>query len=288
MRKIILLAAVLSILTTPLWGQISRRTLSKRPQSVAEEAPSYFTKPVDLVDLPTASILSPGDLNASLRLYEQGGLLARLSVGISRKLMFGASYGGDYIIGGETVKWNEQPGVHIAYRAIEENLVMPAIVIGFDSQGYGRYGRKSDYPDAAPDEVTPSTHLLDRYSVKSRGLYVAASKGYESLWKVGLHVGANRSLEDADGDKDYNLFLGIDMQLTRDLSMVWEYDFALNDDKIKSANNAKGYLNGAMRWAFQPNMFLEFTAKNILADEQGHRDFMRIMRIVYYARIIER
>ncbi len=288
MRKTIILLAGLAFLATPLWSQINRRSFSKGPQPADEEPQSYFSKPVQLIDVPTASMLWPGDLNASIRMYEEGGLLARLSVGISHKMMFGVSYGGDYIIGGKDVRWNETPGVHFAYRAIEENLVMPAIVIGIETQGYGKYWRRSDYADSLQPDLDPARYMLDRYSIKSRGLYIVASKGYESLWKAGLHAGVNYSLERSDKDADPNIFLGIDVQLTRDLSTVWEYDFALNDDRLKTANSAKGYLNAAMRWAFQPNMFIEFSVKNILADNYGNRDFMRILRIVYYARILER
>ncbi len=286
MRKFILLLAGLAFLAAPAQSQFKKRSFSRNPRSAQEEQSDYFTKPIYLIDLPTASILRAGDLSGSLLLYEEGGLLTRLSAGISHKMMFGISYGGDYIIGDRIVKWNDAPSVHIAYRTVEESLVLPAVVIGLDTQGYGKFWRESDYPDRNPEEIDPTKEPYKRYTIKSRGFYIVASKSYESLWKVGLHVGANYSLEFSDEDRDPNLFIGINWQLGRDLALVSEYDFAFNGDKLAVLNGTKGYLNASVRWAFQPNMFLEFTAKNLLADSQGNRDFIRILKIVYYTRIV--
>ncbi|MBN2354898.1 hypothetical protein JXO59_02235 [candidate division KSB1 bacterium] len=284
MKKIILIATSLAMMTSMLWGQIDKRSLSKNSKSVLIEPESYFNKPVQLIDVPTAGLLRGGDLKASLRLYEDGGMLMRLSVAISRKMMFGISYGGDHIIGGRKVSWNEMPGVHFSYRVVEENLVMPAIVLGLDTQGYGRYWRRSDYADTV--SVDPARRLLDRYTIKSRGFFAVVSKGYESLWKVGLHGGVNYSLEQSDKDKDINIFAGLDIQLSRDIAVVFEYDFAMNDSHLKNTGNERGYLNGGFRWAFQHDMFLEFDLKNLLADREGNHDFVRILRIVYHSHIL--
>lgn len=283
MKKIIILMLILMV-TNPSWSQFDKRSLAKRDKDILAEPESYFTKPVQLIDLPTAGLLQGGDLKASLRLYENGGMLTRLTVGISRKMMFGISYGGDHIIGGSKVRWNEMPGVHICYRAIEENLVVPALSLGVDTQGYGKYWRRSDYPDTIRTDATRM--LLDRYTIKSRGFYVVASKSYESLWKVGLHAGINYSLEQSDKDKDLNVFAGLDMQISRDLAVIGEYDFALNDSHLKNTGNERGYLNVGFRWAFQHNMFLEFDLRNILADREGDHDLVRNLRIVYHHHIL--
>lgn len=289
MNKIYIFLSVIILIAPNSWGQFEKRSLAQRGSASVAEQESYFTKPVHLIDLPTASILRGGDLKGSLRLYEEGGVLTRLSVGISRKIMFGISFGGDHIIGGEDVRWNEMPGVHLVYRVIDENMVLPSIVIGLDTQGYGKYWRKEDYQVAGLDSsitIDPTEYRLDRYSVKSRGFYVVASKGYESWWKVGLHGGMSYSMERSDNDKDPTLFVGMDMQLSRDISFVFEYDFALNDDKIREANNGKGYFNTSFRWAFQNNMYLEFAAKNLLANKNDDHNFIRILRIVYHTKIV--
>ncbi len=242
----------------------------------------YFSKPLQLIDLPTASILQSGDIRASIRLFEQGGALGRLSVGVSKRIMFGVSYGGLEVLGeSDKIDWYNNPGVHFCYRLIEETRqhTIPAVVIGFDSQGYGQYLPKSSN-DAAQD----SSLFYDRYKYKSRGFYLVASKSLSWIWDVGIHAGINMSLENDDDDKDPDIFMGMNVILTRDLSVFSEYDFASNDDEKRGKNNAKGYLNAGVRWAFSGKMFLEFAFKNLLADDDPYHpggQKSRIIKFVY-------
>jgi hypothetical protein len=290
MKQLLFVSVILALLQNAS-AQVDRRGLSSRsPMGRSYALDTYFTKPVQLIDMPTASILRASEMKGSLRLYENGGMLAKLSVGLSSKMMFGVSYGGENIIGSEAIRWNPMPGVHFAYRIFEESLVIPAVVLGFDNQGYGRYWRSSDYDiyseAYATGEVDPAKHMLHRYSIKSRGVYLVASKGYESLWKVGLHAGLNYSLERSDKNSAPTVFLGMDMQFTSDLCAVGEFDFALNDNKLPEANSSRGYLNAGVRWAFKEFMYLEFDMKNLLSDNYGTRHFVRILRIVYFAKIM--
>ncbi len=267
--------------------QFKDRSLSQQGQVPQVKEDSYFSKPVHLIDLPTASILRGGDLRTSLRLYDQGGALSYLSVGISNRMMFGVSFGGLHVIGGENVKWNDRPNVHIAYRVVEENLVMPALSIGYDGQGYGVFWRRDNYdvPDSVRSTLVPEKTMLNRYSVKSRGFYVIVSKGYASLWKIGLHAGLSYSLEHSDGDTDPTIFMGTDMLVTRDLGLVAEYDFATNDDKVRGANNGKGFLNIGFKWAITRKIYLEFDVKDLLAQKDNRPDVRRILRFVYYGSV---
>ncbi len=262
-------------LTTPVLSQFDDRSLTDNPQTPAIKEESYFEKPLQIIDLPTASILRGGDMELSLRLYEEGGALGRISVGLSRHMMLSVSYGGTNIIGDQRVNWNPMPGIRMAYRVVEESLVLPAIVLGFDSQGYGKYWPSIEKQNASNDS------LHDRYAVKSRGFYIVASKGYESLVKIGLHAGMNYSLENSDGDNDPTIFMAMDILISRDLSALVEYDFATNDDKIKETNNGRGYLNIGFRWSFAHNMFLEFDMKNILAEHKNKSDFLRVLKFSY-------
>ncbi|NOY59292.1 MAG: hypothetical protein GXO75_10220 [Calditrichaeota bacterium] len=267
--------------------QFNDRSLSQQGQAPKVKEESYFSKPVHLIDLPTASILRGGDLRTSLRLYDQGGALSYLSVGISNRMMFGVSFGGLHVIGGENVKWNDRPNVHIAYRVVEENLVMPALSLGYDGQGYGVFWRRDNYnvPDSVKRTLDPKKTMLDRYSVKSRGFYLVVSKGYASLWKIGLHAGMSYSLEHSDGDTDPTIFMGTDMLITRDLGLVAEYDFATNDDRIRGANNGKGFLNVGFKWAITTRIYLEFDIKDLLAKKDNRPDVRRILRFVYYGSV---
>jgi len=242
---------------------------------------NYFAKPVQLVDQPTASILKSGDVRTSLRLYENGGALGRLSVGISKRFNFGISYGGLHIIGRETVVWNKIPGVNFQYRLVEENLKMPAVVLGFDSQGYGPYWSNKNDSSAVHDNVP----FESRYSTKSKGFFVVVSKSYHSVILSGLHAGLNYSLEHSDGDKDPNVFLGIDVQISRDLAVMGEFDFAMNDDSVRGVNNGKGLLSAGIRWAFSNNFYLEFDVKDLLSEKTNVGGIHRILKIVYHGSV---
>lgn len=285
MRKYLLLLFGMALLMAPAQAQLSKRQIgSQRDRYQASGREDYFANSLQLIDLPTASILQGGKISGGLLLFEEGGIMARLSAGISSRMMFGISYSCDHLIGDQIVKWNDAPGVHLAYRSIDESARYPSVVFGLDTQGYGKYWRASDYPDLKQDEINPKEVLYNRYTYKSRGFYAVASKKYRALWTVRLHAGINYSLETSDEDRDPDLFLGMDMQLGRDFALVGEYDFAFNQDETKTWNKSKGYLNGAVRWAFQPNIFLEFAAKDMLADNDGKRNYVRVLRLVYFAR----
>ncbi|MBD3373926.1 hypothetical protein GF406_02725 [candidate division KSB1 bacterium] len=281
------------VLTQPISAQFTKRstgTGEKAKIPVPVVVHSYMNKPVELIDMPTAGILRAGDLQVRLRFYEQGSLIGRLSAGISDRLMFGVSFGGEHIIGGEQIQWQEKPGIHFIYRLVEESLLMPAIVLGIDTQGYGKYWREEDYRDPAfpnqPVEVNAAQYPLNRFSFKSRGFYSVVSKGYQSIRQIGLHAGINYSLDTNDNDKGLNVFMGANIELIPNLALIGEYDFALNDDRIKYMNNGRGYLNAGLRWAITPGMSIEYDLKNIIDNNDERMGLRRIVRIVYHGSII--
>jgi hypothetical protein len=276
----ILVIVLIFFSLTSVYGQFQERALTR--EAAAElQTDSYFSKPLQLIDMPTGSILRGGDIGASLELYELGGMLGRLSVGISQKIMFGVSFGGLHIIGADQVVWNPSPAVHFAYRLVDESLNSPSMVIGFDSQGFGPYWKKEGGIPGITAENTPSA-FSNRYTIKSRGFYFVTSKNYQTVVKTGLHGGINYSLENKDGEKGPDVFCGFDFRLGRDLAICCEYDFALNDGKVRGVNNGKGYLNAGFRWAFSESMYLEFDGKDFLAKKSAKNDFSRIIKIVYH------
>ena len=74
---------IIFVFTAISFAQFDDRTLlgSKRLPGINPD--SYFSKPVQLIDLPSAGILRSGDIKTSIRLFEEGGALGKLSVGIS-------------------------------------------------------------------------------------------------------------------------------------------------------------------------------------------------------------
>ncbi|MFQ5603033.1 MAG: hypothetical protein ACE5HS_07160 [bacterium] len=217
-----------------------------------------------LIDLPTAGTLERGSFAIGLRMFNHGGLLSGVAVGITPRFMIGLSYGGENIIGEGDVNWNPDPGIQARFRVIDETYTVPAVTLGFNSQGYGPYN------DA-----------FKRYVNKSRGLFVVASKNYAFFQNLGIHGGINFSLEDDDGDEDLNVFLGLDVSFNREFRFVMEYDLARNDNKDDAAfGEGDGYLNTGVQWSFSDRLFLQFNLKNLL--KNGPDNIMREFKIGYF------
>jgi len=225
-------------------------------------------QPRKLLDCPTAGLLPRGSFDVELRIFPGGGVLGGISVGLTERLLLGVSYGGENVISEENIQWFPQAGVSVKYRLIDESLALPALAAGFDTQGYGAYVEGDD---------------IDRFAIKSKGFYWVASKNYKVLGAaMGLHLGANYSLEDEDGDNDPNVFLGVDKEFNQELSLVGEYDFAFNDDrKLSNFGKGNGYLGLGVRWSFGEQLTLELDFMNLVKNRRGINSPARQVRILY-------
>lgn len=200
---------------------------------------------VRLVDSPTAGLVDKGLFAVDLRLFPEGGLVGQLHAGIMRRLTIGMSFGGEGLIGNDQIDWYPRVEAAARYRVLEESEALPAFSIGYETQGFG--------PRAG-----------DRYQVKSKGFYVAASKNYVSgFGQFGLHSGINWSRESEDDDGP-NGWVGVDKTVNEELSAVAEYDFALNDNDDESLGSGRGYLNAGAYWSPAQGLSLGFLLKNIL------------------------
>jgi len=178
--------------------------------------------------------------------------LTRLVAGVMRRLAIGISYGGQEIIGDDTVDWYPRVETAVRYRIIEESTALPAATIGFETQGYGAYED-------------------DRYQIKSKGLYLALSKNYlSSMGQFGVHGGFNLTREDKD-DGDLSGWVGMDKAINEELSVVAEYDFAFNDNNRDALGSGRGYLNLGAYWSGVPNIRIGLQLKNMLGNGDDDR-----------------
>ncbi len=224
---------------------------------------TVFPQPTDLVTCPTAGILPRGSFLVDAGIYRNGGLLLGMSVGVSGNLMFGISYGGSQIIGNQKVDWYKQPFVRFKYRIFEEKMSTPAIVLGFNSEGYGNYIEE-----------------LNRYEQKAKGLYCVMSKNFNILGNLGLHGGINYNpLEKEDGDKDPSVFIGIDKDINSDIALFAEYDAAINDNDNEELNFGKGFLNAGLRFSLIDHFHFEFLFNDILINNKHVEHVNRELRI---------
>jgi hypothetical protein len=231
-------------------------------QSYAGETATI--EPTMLIDKPTAGLLEQGAFKVSSDFYQEGGVLVGLSVGIFEPFSFGISYGGTDIIGHDKIKMNPWPGVQAKLRLVSEGTLLPAFAIGFDSQG------KEPYIDS-----------LQRYTIKSPGAYVVASKNYIILGYLSIHGGLNKSFEKGDGDRDLDMYLGVEKSLGNDISIMFEYDFAANDNNNRAIGKKHGYFNFGFRWTWGKGLVVGFNLKNITRNQDNVYIGNRTLQIDY-------
>lgn len=210
-----------------------------------------------LIDSPTAGLVGKGRYAVGLRLFSEGGVLGQVQAGALKRLTIGLSFGGGNIIGQGAVEWNPRVEVAARYRAIEESAAWPALVLGYETQGFGHYGG-------------------GRYQSKSKGAFVALSKNFTSaLGQFGIHAGANRSREEVDGD-DMSGWVGADKSINEDVSLLVEYELARND-----GSDEVGYLNAGARWVVAPQLKLSIFFKNVLQRGMDEPEPSRELAVVY-------
>jgi hypothetical protein len=221
-------------------------------------------EPRFLVDMPTAGMQPKGSLAFDAEFYDQGGMLLGVSVGVFDRLSVGLSYGGVGLIGSGPVIMNQIPGFAVRFRPLEESVVLPALVIGFDSQGRGYYDKSQN-----------------RYQVKSPGFFAVLSKNTIFLGYLSLHGGVNYSLENADGNGGTNAFVGAEKTLGPFLSTTLEYNAGLNDRKSNATGKGRGYLNVAVDISFGGGLTLGVNFKDLLENSRGTSGSRRTVRLEY-------
>lgn len=187
-------------------------------------------EPRFVVDIPTAGMIDKGSFVVDADFYQGGGVLFGFSMGIFDRFSAGLSYGGSRLIGGDSPVMNPIPGFNVKLRVLEESTLFPALALGFDTQGRDGY-----------------ISSLDRYVIKSPGLYAVVSKNYAFLGYLSFHGGTNYTLERADGDRDINFFAGAEKTIGPFASILLEYNLGLNDDGGNAVGRGRGYLNAALR-----------------------------------------
>jgi len=248
-------------------------------QEESEPAPTPAPEPSieirELIDSPTAGCLKKGQYDFELRIFPQGGVLAGFAVGLFDRFSMGVSYGGINIIGSDNVIWNEQPGVLLKYRLIEESIIMPAIALGFTNQGYGAW-----LEDMVP---TRNVQTNRRYVFKAKGLFAVAGKNFAiaSLGTIGFHGGITFNAIENDDDQNIDAFLGIDKSLNEELTVLAEYDLATNDNGDLSVGKDRGYLHASVRWTFAEKLAVEIMLKDILRNLKNSTNPSRELKITY-------
>ena len=227
--------------------------------------PNYY-QPRRIVNMPNAGLLPDRSWKGNLRLGEDGSLLTGFAIGLWGRVQAGVSYGAYGALGRGTPEAYPRPHFTAKVRPLKKKKKYPAVVLGYDDQGLGRWDDS-----------------LSRYAVKSPGFFLALSKNWATFGgNLGLHIGANYSLEDED-QSGFNVYIGMDKNLGEIFALSLEYDAGINDNDTGDDVHGmgKGYLNGSLKWSVRPDFEIEFIAADLLVNRENSETFSREVRITF-------
>jgi len=214
-----------------------------------------------LIDIPTAGILQQGEAEISAKIYKNNGLLLGTRVGLFPRFMFGVNYGAEEVVGNKDPQWHDRVEFNAKVRLLDENNQLPAIAVGYDSQGHGDYNN-------------------NRYDIKSKGVYLTASKNFFLLGNLGIHGGVNYSLETEDKDDEPNLFFGFDKTIGDMVVLLAEYDTGWNDNK-SDIMKGRGYFNASVDLHFTESLILKISFYDLFLNNINTQGCDRSMTLLY-------
>lgn len=216
-----------------------------------------------LIDTPTAGILQQGEAEMSAKIYKDNGLLIGTKVGLFPRFMFGVNYGAEQIVGDADPQWHERVEFNAKIRILDENNQLPAIAIGYDSQGHGKYDKTQK-----------------RYDIKSKGVFLTVSKNFFLLGNLGVHGGINYSLETEDKDDEPNLFIGFDKTIGDMVVLLAEYDTGWNDNETNLVKG-RGFFNAAVDLHFTEALILKVSFYDLILNNINTQGCDRSVTLFY-------
>lgn len=208
-----------------------------------------------LVDSPAAAVLRHGNYRLGCRMMAGGSVVARAEVGIKDRLSVGVSWGLLNLLGRDDVDSYERTGLAARFLLVEE-LAWPALVIGFDNQGYGGWDEDRE-----------------RYERKSKGFYFAGTRSwYGPLGTdVATTAGVNYSLETEDEDSP-DAFLGLEVDFDRQFALLVDYSLGLDDNADEDPavyGDGRGWLDVGLRWSVPSGVQFKFFFRDLLGNYAG-------------------
>lgn len=213
-----------------------------------------------IVDYPTAGIQPKNYLNIDAEIFNNGGLLVSADYAIFNKFSFGISYGGDGIIGSDEVHFQNLPGFRLKFRPFNETIYTPAVALGFNSQGKGKYFLEQN-----------------RFEYLPPHFYLSLSKNF--LWFPGnlaVHAGINYNFELKETNRDLNYFIGLEQSIGSYHAIVAEF---IADNYNDPLTENQGYLNLSYRLSLHKGVTFELKMRDILQNNKLSNNYSRVLRI---------
>jgi hypothetical protein len=198
------------------------------------------------IDQPVPISLAHGEYYVGARLWGQGGALLRFGVGLFDRVTLGMSYGGNRFLGNDTIDLYKRPEFQARLAVLNEEGFLPAVALGFESQGY----------DALLPEVDSRTHDTTwQYAVRPRGGYLCVGKTITPI-QTFVQVGGSYWA-------GFDGFVVANALLPGNVELILEYDPALNDMQGEWRG---GLLNGGIGWTFAEKVRLVLALRDVIGN----------------------
>ncbi len=205
---------------------------------------------VEIIDTPTAASVGFGSYDLSFRLYDEGSIMARLLYGIIMKdLTLGISFDAENVVGSGEVKAH-RPYLYIKLPLYSGGYKLPAISVGFDEQGFGRYNDTDKH-----------------YQFNPMGFFMVMTKtDLGPGFNMGAGINADYSITKTNKERVKG-FVNASFTLGPEVMLRTE---------VRDIYNWNSYVNAGVRYMLTPELHFDFSALNI-----GGGDVERIIRISY-------
>jgi hypothetical protein len=181
-----------------------------------------YSETINLIDIPTAWTILRGYYDVNVIIYGGGGLSAKISIGLTDRLMLGISEDIGGAIGSQKADWNI-PGV-----LAKLNLIYPSddslgIAIGYDSFLNGEYGKC--YNNKITEDIV-------------YGIYLAFTKPVSlfrgsQFWHFGVRFPL-LPFEARKNGKNISLYTGLNIIINREIMIMGEVEnIYLNGNRNK-------------------------------------------------------
>jgi hypothetical protein len=197
------------------------------------------------IDQPIPMSLAHAEYYIGIRLWGQGGGMARFGIGLFDRVTLGASYGGDRLIGAADPVFYDRPAFFARGAILLEQGYFPDLVVGFNNQGL-------------------DNQVGNEYDIMPKGGFLSLGKTIEPT-RTYVQGGVNYWGK-------VNGFAVVNQLLPGGFELMVEYDLGANDNRTDGV----GYLNAGLAWTFNEQIRFGVAVRDML----GNRDASRFNRVV--------
>ena len=182
------------------------------------------SEPTEIIDVPTADVVEYSHYNLGFRLYGGGGVLTRMDFGVFKPINLGMSWDINQLIGPGSARVDTRPpAIFFKARVLSGGLMLPAVAVGYDGQGYGAFD-------------TPGLTEKDKYQFREKGIFAVCTREFLI---PGLIASFGGNIYDFNGESVYG-FAGASYSLEDRLVLLGEYD-NIHSKALNRANLGAGF-----------------------------------------------